>query len=84
MDFGEVHAVFAGRFRNEFKDICNRKRHVRLTPFKSKHDLPHQIQFVEDNRFFHVMLAEKRILCKKCVTVHMISEACYTEQKGPV
>ena len=42
MDFGEVHAVFAGRFRNEFKDICNRKRNVRLTPFKSKHDLPHQ------------------------------------------
>ena len=39
MEFGEAHAVFAGRFKDELNDICNGKRRVRLTPFKSKQDL---------------------------------------------
>ena len=63
MDFGEVHTVFAGRFKEtDFKGICNGKRHVCLTLFKSKHDLPHQIQFPDDDRYFHVMWAKKKIL----------------------
>ena len=45
MEFGGVYAVFVGRFKDEFKEICNGKRHIRLTPFKSKHDLPHHIKF---------------------------------------
>ena len=44
--FGEVHTIFPGRYKEEkFKSICNGKRHVRLTSFHSKHDLPHKIQF---------------------------------------
>ena len=36
MEFGEVHTVFAGRFKEtDVKDICNGKRHIHLTPFKS-------------------------------------------------
>ena len=40
-EFGEVHTVFAGTYRdNQFKGICNGKRHVRLlTPTRSKQDL---------------------------------------------
>ena len=53
MEFGEVHTVFAGRYKEtDFKGICNRKWHMRLTPFKSKHDLPHEIQFPDDGRYF--------------------------------
>ena len=52
MEFGEVHTAFSGRFKEtDFKGICNRKRHIHLTPFKSKHDLPHEIQFPDDDIF---------------------------------
>ena len=53
MEFSEVHTVFAGCFKEtDFKGICYGKRHIRLTPFKSKHDLPHEIQFPDDDRYF--------------------------------
>ena len=83
MEFGGVYAVFVGRFKDEFKEICNGKRHIRLTPFKSKHDLPHHIKFGQDNRFFHVMWAVKKILCIKGVTFHMLKDKYYVEQSGP-
>ena len=82
MEFGEVHTVFAGRFKEtDFKGICNGKRHIRPTAFKSKHDLPLEIQFPDDDRYFHVMWAEKKILCKKCFSVHMISKGCNDDRK---
>ena len=85
MEFSEVHTVFAGRFKEtDFKGIINGKRHIRLTPFKSKHDLPHEIQFPDDDRYFHVMWAEKKILCKKCFSVHMISKVCNDDRRGLV
>ena len=56
MEFGDVHTVFAGRYKKEeFQSICNGKRHIRLTPFKSKHNLPHEIQFGENQKIFHIM-----------------------------
>ena len=60
-EFGEVHKVFHGRYKKnqQFESICNGKRHVRLTPHGSKQDLPHKIQFHGENRYFHVMWAEK-------------------------
>ena len=66
-EFGEVHSVFHGRYKNnyQFQSICNGKRHVRLTPHESKQDLPHKIQFHGENRFFHVMWAEKVVFCKR-------------------
>ena len=65
MEFNEVHTVFAGRFKEtDFKGICYGKRHIRLTPFKSKHDLPYEIQFPDDDRYFLVMWTDKKISCK--------------------
>ena len=69
MDFRDVHVVFAGRFSDEVKGICKGKSHVRLTPFKSKHDLPHEVKFGDDNRFFHAMRGQKNTYCKKCMMV---------------
>ena len=60
------------------------EEYVRLTPFKSKHDLPHEIQFVEDQRYFHVMWTEKKIFCRKCGSVHMLGKKCYDNQTGSV
>ena len=60
----------------------NGKRHIQLTPHKLKHDLPHVIQFPEDDRFFKVLWAEKIISCKKCFSRHMLSENCKAAQKG--
>ena len=71
VEFGEVYTVFAGRFKDEFKGICNGKRHVRLTTFKSKHDLPHEIKFVEDDRFLSFDVGGKKNFCKKmCLDPH--------------
>ena len=66
-EFGEVHSVFHGRYKKheQFQSICNGKRHVHLTPHGSKQDLPHKIQFHGENRFFHVMWAEKVVFCKR-------------------
>ena len=66
MEFGTVHTVFAGRFKDDLQGICNGKRHIRLTPDRSKHDLPYEVQFPGDERFFNVLWAEKIISCKKC------------------
>lgn len=63
-NFGDVHAVFAGAYKEQFKRICNGKRHVRLTPFHSNQDLPHKIQFGENRKFFHVMWTEKNSIVK--------------------
>ena len=81
MAFGNVHTVFEGRFKDDLKGIRNGKRHIRLAPNKSKHDLPHEIQFPEDDRFFKVLWAEKIISCKKCFSSHMLSENCKTAQR---
>ena len=76
MEFGTVHTVFAGRFKNDLQSICNGKRHVRLTPHGSKHDLPFEVQFLGDGRFFQVLWTEKIISCKKCTSSHMLSKKC--------
>ena len=74
-EFGVVHTVFAGTYKDApFKSICNGKRHIRLTPSRSKQELPHQIQFAENTRFYHVMWAEKVIFCKRCGSYHMLKD----------
>ena len=45
LEFGEVHDVFDGKFKKPYNDISNGKRHIRITPYKTKHDLPHEIFF---------------------------------------
>ena len=32
MAFGEVHSVFPGTYKDDFKDVWNGNRHVRFTP----------------------------------------------------
>ena len=76
LEFGMVHTVFAGTFKDDLKGIRNGKRHIRLTPHGSKHNLPHQIQFPGDDRFFNVLWAEKIINCKECYSDHMLSVKC--------
>ena len=85
MQFGEVHIVLTGHFKDDdLSGIRNGKRHAHLTPFKTKHDLPHKIQFPDDERFFNVMWGEKRISCKKCFSVHLLMDKCVDVQKYPV
>ena len=45
LEFGEVHDVFDGKFKKPYNDISNGKRHIRITPYKTKHDLLHEIFF---------------------------------------
>ena len=71
MEFGTVHTVFAGRFKDDLQGICNGKRHIRLTPDGSKHDLPYEVQFPGDERFVNVLWTEKIISCKKCYSNHI-------------
>ena len=78
LEFGTVHTVFPGRFKDGLQGICNGKRHIRLTPDGSKHDLPYEIQFPGDHRFFNVLWAEKIVTCKECCSTHMLSESCET------
>ena len=45
LEFGEVHDVFDGKSKKPYNDISNGKRHIRITPYKTKHDLLHEIFF---------------------------------------
>ena len=84
-EFGVVHTVFAGTYKDApFKSICNGKRHTCLTLNHSKQELPHQIQFAENTRFYHVMWTEKVIFCKRCGSHHMLMTKCSGEQHKPV
>ena len=82
-EFGEVHSVFSGTYRDEeeFNFIRNGKRHIRLTPDGSKQDLPHKVQFHGEQRYFHVMWAEKVVFCKRCSIHHMLKVDCSEVQK---
>ena len=82
-EFGEVHSVFSGRYKDEeeFSFIRNGKRHIRLTPNGSKQDLPHKVQFHGEQRYFHVMWAEKVVFCKRCSIHHMLKVNCSEVQK---
>ena len=76
-EFGQVHRVFPGRYKNTpFSSIRNGKRHIRMTPSGTKHDLPHQIQFREGDRLYHVLWAQKVIFCKRCSTHHELRYKC--------
>ena len=76
-EFGQVHHVFPGRYKKTpFSSIRNGKRHIRMTPSGSKHDLPHQIRFKEEDRHYHVFWAQKVIFCKRCSTHHELSYKC--------
>ena len=74
--FGQVHRVFPGRYKNTFSSIRNGKRHIRMTPSGTKHDLPHTIRFKEGDRPYHVLWAEKRIFCKRCSAHHELRYKC--------
>ena len=69
LEFGEVHDVFDGKFKRPYNDIRNGKRHIRITSYKTKHDLPHEI-FFDDSYLLQVMWAKKKASCKNCV--HML------------
>ena len=45
LEFGEVHDVFDGKFKKSYNNIDNVIRHIRITPYKTKHDLPHEVFF---------------------------------------
>ena len=45
LEFSEVHDVFDGKFKKPCNDISNGKHHIRITPYKTKHDLPREIFF---------------------------------------
>ena len=45
LEFSEVHDVFDSKFKKPYNDISNGKHHIRITPYKTKHDLPHEIFF---------------------------------------
>ena len=84
MKFDEVHVVPTGHFEGNLSGMRNGKGHVRLTPFKTKQDLPLQVQFPDDDRSFNVMWGEKRISCKKCFSIHLLMDKCVDFQKNPV
>ena len=70
LEFGEVHDVFDGKFKKPYNDISNDKCHIRITPYKTKHDFSHEI-FFDDSYLFRVMWAEK-VSYKKCVCTHAV------------
>ena len=76
MDFGRVHFVRAGTYSNEFADIKNGKRHVKITPHNGKTALPHEIIFEGSDRLFKVMWPEKVVDCKRCGTTHQLCNVC--------
>ena len=76
MNFGTVHIVYVGTYGESFKEIKNGKRYIRITPFRAKSDLPHEITFQDSPRPFKVMWPEKEIYCKFCGTVHELSHNC--------
>ena len=42
LEFDDVHD---GKFKKPYNNISNNKRHIRITHYKTKHDLPHEIFF---------------------------------------
>ena len=40
-----LHDVFDGKFKKPYNDVSNGKHHIRIIPWKSKHDLPDEIFF---------------------------------------
>ena len=42
LEFGEVHDA---RFKKPYSNISNGKHCIKITPHKTKHDLPHEIFF---------------------------------------
>ena len=40
LEFGEVHD---NKFKKPYNNISNGKHHIRITPYKTKHDLPDEI-----------------------------------------
>ena len=47
LEFGEVNDVFDSKFKKPNNNISNDKRHISITPYKTKHDLTHEIFFDE-------------------------------------
>ena len=45
LEFREVHDVFDGKYKKPYNNISNGKCHIRISPYKTKHDLPHEIFF---------------------------------------
>ena len=45
LEFGEVHDVFDGKLKKSYNNIDNVIRHIRITPYKTKLDLPHEVFF---------------------------------------
>ena len=45
LEFGEAHELFDGKFKKPYNDISSDKRHIRITAYKTKHNLLHEIFF---------------------------------------
>ena len=41
----EVHDIFAGKSKKAYNEINNDKPQIKITPYKPKRDLPHEIFF---------------------------------------
>ena len=57
-----------------YNNISNGKRHIRITPYKTKHDLLHEI-FFDDSQLYQVIWVEKKVSCKK--RVYTCFETCH-------
>ena len=44
-EFGEIHDVFDDKFKRPYNGISNGKHHIRITHYKTKHNLLHEIFF---------------------------------------
>ena len=60
LELGEVHDVFDGKFKKPYNNISNGKRHITITPYKSKHDPSHEI-FFDDSELFQVIWVDKKV-----------------------
>ena len=45
LEFGEAHELFDSKFKKPYNDISSDKRHIRITAYKTKHNLLHEIFF---------------------------------------
>ena len=70
LEFGEVHELFGGKYKKPYNNISNGKRYIRITPYKTKHDLPHDDSLMT-LRFFRSCGLRKKYNAKS-VCAHML------------
>ena len=69
-EFGEVHDVFDSKFKKPYNDISNGKHHIRITPYKTKHDFP--MKYYSMTLSFFRSCGLRRNYNAKSVCVHVL------------